>query len=251
VFKQYEEIFNERGALYNKAMELCPDARGKEREELITRLQLHDDLLLCDIPAGGGYVADGIHQRNKGNIKIINVEPSLVFARGISQQHVSIVGQAESIPLTSNCVDRVSSLAGIHHMPDKQLLFNEVARILKPNGLFVVADVQVDTSPARFLNDAVDRLTETGHEGLFLEAGELTRRLTDVGFINIREELVNYTWDFPSHEVLVQYCLDLFGMVRATKIQVDAELQQALKVIDKENSTHLEWCLVYAVGQMK
>lgn len=251
MFKQYEEIFNERGALYNKAMKLCPDARGKERDELINRLQLHDNLLLCDIPAGGGYVADGICQVYKDKINIVNIEPSLVFVRGISQQHVSVVGQAESIPLASNSMDRVSSLTGLHHMIDKQVLFNEVARILKSDGLFAVADVQVDTSPARFLNDAVDRLTETGHEGIFLGPDELTQRLTDAGFVNIQEELVAYTWDFPNHEILVQYCKDLFGMVRATEVQIDTEIQHALKVIDHESSAHLEWCLVYAVGQMK
>ena len=63
--------------------------------------------------------------------------------------------------------------------------------------------------------------------------------------------LVTYTWDFPSHETLVQYCKDLFGMVLATEKQADAELQQALKVIDNKSSAQLEWCLVYAVGQMK
>lgn len=248
MFKQYEEIFNERGAMYNKAMKLCPDARGKERDELIKRLQLQDDLLLCDIPAGGGFVADGICKLNNGNVDIVNIEPSLIFARGISLHHNSIVGRVELIPLASNSVDRVISLAGLHHIPDKQLLFNEVARILKPDGLFVVADVQDDTSPARFLNDAVNRLTETGHEGIFLEAGELTQRLTDAGFVNIREELVNYTWDFPNHETLVQYCLELFGMVRATLEQVDEEIQSALKVVIKEDSAHLEWCLVFASG---
>ena len=148
MFKFYEQIFNKRGELYNKATELCPNAREKERYHLISRLKLSGDLLLCDIPAGGGYVADGVQSLFSDRITVICLEPSIIFAKGLIHKHPSIIARAESIPLSDGSVDRVSSLAGLHHLPDKQIFFEESARILKSDGRIVVADVQANSKPA-------------------------------------------------------------------------------------------------------
>ena len=106
--------------------------------------------------------------------------------------------------------------------------FQEVARILKPREMFAVADVQTDTPPALILNDAVDRLTETGHDGEFLEPGELTKHLTDAGFVEVTEELINFTWNFPDEMTLVKFCHQLFCMSRATQAQIKQEIVDGL-----------------------
>ena len=150
MFESYEKIFDARGDSYNQATVMCPNARYTERQLLLDRLNLKAGLSLCDIPAGGGYVADGIDVKLRETMDIVCLEPSFNFAQGLHKRHRCIVSKFNSIPLSDNSFDRLSSLAGIHHLADKQLFFNDVARVLKPEGIFTIADVQVDTPPPYF-----------------------------------------------------------------------------------------------------
>lgn len=47
-----------------------------------------------------------------------------------------IQGDATRVPLADSCVDSVFIFGGIHHVPDRQALFSEIFRILKPGGRF-------------------------------------------------------------------------------------------------------------------
>ncbi|MDG1390354.1 MAG: hypothetical protein P8P79_18095 [Halioglobus sp.] len=53
-------IFDFRGAHYNRACRDYPIARLLERTALLSRLDLSDKTSFCDVPAGGGYLADGV-----------------------------------------------------------------------------------------------------------------------------------------------------------------------------------------------
>ncbi len=48
-----------------------------------------------------------------------------------------VQGDATRLPLASESFDSVVMLGGIHHVPDRQALFGEVARVLKPGGRFL------------------------------------------------------------------------------------------------------------------
>jgi SAM-dependent methyltransferase len=48
-----------------------------------------------------------------------------------------VQGDATRLPLKSDQFDAVVMFGGIHHVNDRQALFAEVARLLKPGGLFV------------------------------------------------------------------------------------------------------------------
>jgi ubiquinone/menaquinone biosynthesis C-methylase UbiE len=48
-----------------------------------------------------------------------------------------IQGDAVMLPLKDEAVDAVIMLGGVHHVPNRQQLFNEVFRVLKPDGVFI------------------------------------------------------------------------------------------------------------------
>jgi len=242
----YKQVFGQRGHLYNRASQRYPNARAIERKLILDKLDLRRGVTIVDAPAGGGYVADGIVQMFGDDVKVICVEPAAKFAGGIDQRFERLVCPLERIDLPDGSVDRVVSLAGLHHLPSKLAFFAEAARILKPGGIFAAADVLEGTPPARFLNGPVDRYSETGHDGDFLKTGELTRLFEQAGLRPIAEQLISFTWDFPDEPALAEYCKDLFGLTKADPQQVRREIDKILEVfVDHAGMARMVWSLVY------
>ncbi|MEM7280726.1 MAG: class I SAM-dependent methyltransferase, partial [Pseudomonadota bacterium] len=161
----YVDTFDSRGDLYNHAAEINRNARDQERRYLVDLLKIQSHHLVCDAPAGGGYLAEGLVDLVESPRQITCVEPSRQFAQPIPEKFKRLLAPIHNIPCDKACFDRVGSLAGLHHLKDKQSFFDECNRILKPGGLVAFADVLADTSVARFLNGPVDQFTETGHKG--------------------------------------------------------------------------------------
>ena len=246
--KYYQEIFNARGHLYNNANQLYPLARRTERDFVLDLLDLEPDLTVCDAPAGGGYVAQGVDERTRGRSRVVCVEPSPNFARGIDPKFQTVIAPLDKIPLDSVSMDRVVSLAGLHDLKEKKGFIKEAFRLLKPGGKFAVGDVQEGSAAGRCLNDSVHRMTETGHHGAFLRRGELISLLNERGFIDVREEYREFYWTFPDRGTLVKYCHLLFGMVKASLPQVEEELKRHFTIEVGSNAARLPWSLVYGVG---
>jgi len=246
VVNSYTDIFNVRGHSYNEATSFAPNARFIERQLLIDRLRANTTSVILDAPAGGGYLADGIPLAKR----IFCMEPSYIFGKPLqSSRHQLLNGSLELMPVKSGCVDRVGSLAGLHHLPSKQVFFNEAYRVLRPKGILAVADVQVKTPAALFLNDTVNRLTETGHQGIFFEQNEMTLKLQAAGFSHCTEQLLKCPWLFDKKEQMVTFCTLLFGLVNASRASVLSEIENNLNVLTHDGKIQLDWSLVYAVGQ--
>ena len=244
----YARIFEVRGGSYNAAHALVPGARETERALLLERLDLRPALTVLDVPAGGGYVADGLRARMR-DLSIVCVEPAAAFAAGIDRTHRRVRGAVARLPFADGCVDRVASLAGTHHLESRADFFRECRRVLRRGGRFTVADARAGTAVARFLNGPVDRFTTTGHDGRFFADGEAADLLLGAGFTEVREEHLPCAWRFPDHDTMVRYCGLLFGLVRASKREVADALSDHFAIeTDSQGRTSLPWSLVYASG---
>lgn len=241
----YQAIFQERGRSYNAANQLCPGARETERALLLRYLDLDASNLLCDAACGGGYLADAA-SRTIAPERIICVDPSSVLMRGLDPRYQRVVAHLDHLPLQDRSVDRVACLTGLHHLPSKAAFFGEAARILRPGGLLAVADVLWDTPPARFLNGPCDRYSATGHTGDFLAPGELKQLLSREGFVEITERQESYAWTFPDRRTLVQFCAQLFGLVKATEQEVEVAIDTHLDLQATASGVAMAWTLAYA-----
>jgi arsenite methyltransferase len=109
-----------------------------------------DVMRLADTVGNSGFVygidiSDGMLQ------KAVNT------AQRLGVKNVSFINSTlEKIPLEDCIADLVISNCTINHSSDKQAVWNEVFRILKKGGRFVVSDIySLNTVPEEYRNDPV------------------------------------------------------------------------------------------------
>ena len=103
------------------------------------------------------------HNATKGNY--INVEFKL--------------GEAEDIPVKDNSIDLVMSNCVINLAPNKEKVYREIYRVLKPGGRFVVSDLvtekeldeSIKNNPEKLVACVGGALTEKGYIGAIKKAG--------------------------------------------------------------------------------
>lgn len=255
--ERHEDAFDRRAARYdaarirqyNEAIDRHPTARDTERRILVNLLDLQPGNDVCDVAAGGGYLADGIYARLHGECRILCLENSAHFSESLPVRYERVLCSLSDIKIETSSVDRVACLAGLHHQEDKQRFFDEAFRILRVDGRIAVGDVLRGSAPARFLNEAVHRWSDLGHDGIFFEAGEPTRLMRHAGFVDVVERVHEYTWDFPNVGDLVWFCKTLFRMTKAELEDVEGALRRYIELDLEPGVARMHWSLVYASGR--
>lgn len=215
--KSYTEHFDERGSAYENAMQRYPHARDDEFLQLIRAAALSHGMTVADVPAGGGYL-----QRYLPNgTRWLGHEPCASFTNHGSAANDSV--PLLPLPWQDATIDCAMSLAGVHHLADKRPLFQELARVLKPQGRLVLSDVAESSAVARFLDEFVGAHNSTGHEGIYLN-NTTTHDLSSAGFTVANVEHVDIIWRLASEDELAQFCKQLFDLRDVT----DAQVAQAI-----------------------
>jgi len=231
-FPDYKEIFDARGGQYERAMRLYPDARAQEFEMILGLADLQPGWRVVDAPAGGGYLAAFSHTP----VEWIGIETTSVFGSACAERRLNVVctRTLTNLPLADETVDCVISLAGVHHLTDaaKTRFFGEALRILRPGGVFALADVHEHSPVAAFLNGFVDAHNPMGHDGLFL--GEhTTAALRGLGFGVENGERHRYFWNFPSERAMGRFCGLLFGL---EGVDEDTIAQAVADILGREST---------------
>jgi len=198
----YEDIFRERGAAYQAAMRAWPDARREEFARPLARAAIRPGDVVVDVPAGGGYLREYL--------------PAGCSWQG-HEPCASFFGQASAdapllpLPWSGEFADLAFSIAGVHHLADKDPLLREFRRVLRPGGRLVLADAHADSEVARFLDDFVGAHNSTGHAGVYLDGG-FTGEIEASGLRVLSAERVRYHWWFATREDMGDFCRLLFDM---------------------------------------
>lgn len=76
------------------------------------------------------------------------------------EEHLRFLqGDATQMPLDSGCFDTVMMLGGIHHINDRQRLYSEIYRILKPGGRLIWREPVDDFFAWRWMRNIIYRIS--------------------------------------------------------------------------------------------
>jgi ubiquinone/menaquinone biosynthesis C-methylase UbiE len=128
---------------------------GAVHEKMISMAELQPSQRVLDIGCGTGNLLLALGRGHPG-VEIEGLDPDpRALAKAARKAHRAGVaaswrtGYAQDLPHADGSVDRVFSSLMLHHMPDdddKDALLAEVRRVLRPDGLLVLADIDGHTA---------------------------------------------------------------------------------------------------------
>jgi len=247
MFDTYDRIFDRRGAAYHRAMRMAPAARAEEFRTVLGAAELAPGQVLCDVPAGGGYLVE--HLPADLDVRVIAVDPSEAFARTWDDPRVEgHLAPLDAVPLDDGAADVIVSVAGLHHVEDRGAVFAEMRRILRRGGRLCVLEVEAGAITDRFLNDFVHRHNRDGHVGRFVD-DRFRDDLRRAGFRLVRDEACRYAWNFSDESEMTEYVRLMFGLDRADAATVRDGIATVLGCGRDGGRTRMNWELRLLVGE--
>lgn len=253
--------FNDRGNLYRRAFDVAPDAR------LDDILSMHEwftadgyELLgkvSVDLAAGTGFLTKPLARWTHETTYA--VDPSEVQLRALLRYCHDEIWAVKGSPdkrsmftqIRPGTVDLVTSFGGMHHVPNQRAMFENVARLLKPGGRMVAADVCGSfpgyTSPLQVhFDDYVAAKCLTGHTATWLYPNRLEELCHGLPLTVHRvEAAVPLTWKFYGDRAMALFFkgLHAYDLPEAEIVQ---DLNEALGVfVDQDKTLCLNWPMLF------
>lgn len=238
MYDTYAEIFERRAADYHYAMRQCPRARDAEFHAVLEPLRDKPAGLICDMPSGGGYLADYLWD----GFEYLAIDPATDFFVEWPKPLQRLLAEITKVPLANEAADYVISLAGLHHERSLPNVFTEMRRLLRTGGRLVLTDVAVNTAPARFLNGFVAEHCPLGHDGHFLDE-QTAPALESAGFAVVDDRLMAMPWVFDSFDEAGEFCRHLFGMTGLSVAETAKAMEREIGFDFDGGRQRLRWVL--------
>jgi ubiquinone/menaquinone biosynthesis C-methylase UbiE len=176
--------------------------RGSLTEKMIEMLALGGDELVLDVATGTGRVARPLSKHIRSG-RIVGVDQALAML-DVGHQHkdpipyyVQSAGEADKLPFKTNTFDRAFVSFSLHHFGNSAGVVQEVLRVLKGGGRFVVLDPiieeakdSVDTALEAKINQVFRRTH--GDSFRFHTASSIQRLLTKAGYRIPRSNIMSF-----------------------------------------------------------
>ena len=152
-FGQYNDSYESISNIFNGVGYLS--IGGTKRIDYMVGSVSLENKLVVDLGSGLGGPAKHLATRHNAQITCVEVDPSLVTASqklisqwGLTDRISVIESSFAHLPFDDNSVDVIFSKEVIIHIINKQELFEELYRILKPGGTIIIMDWMKSEGPA-------------------------------------------------------------------------------------------------------
>ena len=132
---------------------------------VLGRLEEGADVLDLGCGAGTDLLIAAQMVGSEGSVTGVDMTPSMLARARASADEMGIANVAlhqsliESLPLEDESVDVVISNGVIDLVPDKDVVFGEIDRVLRPGGRLQIADVVIHTEVSEDARDRIDLWT--------------------------------------------------------------------------------------------
>ena len=235
----YTTVFLKRCKSYVSAMKKYPHVMKEEFQVAASILNSSEPTTVINIPAGCVELQEYLSP----TIQYFPYEIEPVFANLVQQP----VCKLNSIPHESNSVDKVISIAALHHASQNERIsfYRECNRILKKGGELIVADVIQNSEQDAWLNSFVDSNNPLGHKGIFWTEAD-KEYIESCGY-EVHTEVKDYNWIFTNREEMINFCRELFFLENVTDESIDNALTNLLHA----TNTIMPWKLLYFIAKKK
>ncbi len=120
-----------------------------EKRKLIPLLGEINNKKILDVGAGTGRISIQL-AKHGGHVTSVDISSEMLNVLKNKAKHLSIetlVGDAESLPCTDSSFDIVVAAFLIVHLKNPKHFFNEVYRVLKDGGIFLVTNINQKNPP--------------------------------------------------------------------------------------------------------
>jgi SAM-dependent methyltransferase len=200
----YTNSFQQRALSFLNATKNYGDCFENEFKTAVQMMDIQENETIVQLGAGGLNIH--LYFSEKENIKYIPLEFSEEFAKLASIELCNI----HNIPLETQSVDKILILALLHHFSykEREILYKECKRILKPSGKLIIADVYTGSKEEFWLDNVVHIFNPCGHQGLFFDEQD-NSHIESCGY-NVECVKKNYDWVFLSEHHMVDVLKELF-----------------------------------------
>ena len=245
-----DAVFDLRATLYGLAMEMAPDSRKGDLVSMHDLIKPQPGETAVDVAAGTGFLTRSLAEWTDG--ETFAIDPSagqLDILKKDCPDVITITTFPENdemlIAIPENSVDIATSFGGIHHNKHQAELFANIARMLKPGGRFVAADVRKDTSLSDHFDDVVDKKCLTHHDmGEWLSEEGLAELCADLPLEIVHTEMKQLTWDFNSKEEMAVFFKGLHAY-DLPENEVIADLENTLGFKEEDGKIKLNWPMLF------
>ena len=196
---QVKHAFSKASTSYDQAAQLQRQI-AQTFLALIDRADLHG--IIVDLGCGTGFLTEILLQQPAVYEQLIAVDIALPMLKTTRQKFAAqekltyLCADAEALPFADNSIDGIASNLALQWCDGSVGVFNNLARVLKPNGW--LSFTTFGTQTLHELKTAWAKVDSHRHVNPFYNPAQLTGFLTQAGFSKIRITSTHYQQGYHS-----------------------------------------------------
>ena len=151
--------------------------------DVVARLKGVSYKKLLDVGCGTGHLIDLLQRNHPATFFGLDLSPKMLHvAKNKLGNTVQLQeGSADTLPYTNNFFDVITCVQSFHHYPDPAKSMQEVYRVLKPGGLYILSDTGMGGIPKWLNNHLFLRFMNTGDYAVYSKK-EIGNMMLQSGF---------------------------------------------------------------------